>query len=220
MDQRLQDPAGAVPPDWRGLCEELLRELECWRPLTEVPDCLARARAALAAEAVGEGPTDEELLKLARAELNNSPNWEEPEYDASNPFPYEAPGVAWLNFARAVLARFGHQPAPPVEGEVGELIQWLRSRAGIPASPDFPAVAARLTRAADLLEQRHPAPVPVAEEVAELVASLREEADACFQLKSRRFNEWASRLTRAADLLERQAAPVPVASDTLYEFSV
>lgn len=76
MDQRLQDPAGAVPPDWRGLCEELVRELECWRPLTEVPDCLARARAALAAEADGPAvrrrepasvigePSDEEIMEL------------------------------------------------------------------------------------------------------------------------------------------------------------
>ena len=66
-------------------------------------------------------------------------------------------------FPRAVLARW-RRPAPaPAEGEVAELVRWLRSRAGIPASPDFPAVAAMLTRAADLLEQRHPAPVPVAE---------------------------------------------------------
>ena len=66
---------------------------------------------------------------------------------------------AALDRARAALA----QPAPPAAGEVGELVRWLRSRAGIPASPDFPAVAAMLTRAADLLEQRHPEPVPVSE---------------------------------------------------------
>ena len=66
-------------------------------------------------------------------------------------------------FPRAVLARW-RRPAPaPAEGEVAELVRWLRSRAGIPASPDFPAVAAMLTRAAYLLEQRHPTPVPVAE---------------------------------------------------------
>lgn len=28
MDQRLQDPAMAAPPDWRGLCEELADDLQ------------------------------------------------------------------------------------------------------------------------------------------------------------------------------------------------
>jgi hypothetical protein len=48
--------------------------------------------------------------------------------------------------------------------EVEEVVKWLRSRAGIPASPDFPAVAAYLTRAADLLERLGPPqPIPVSE---------------------------------------------------------
>ena len=59
-------------------------------------------------------------------------------------------------------ARYSHQPAPPAEGDVAKLVKWLKSRAGIHASHDFPAVAAKLTRAADLLEQRYPAPVPAA----------------------------------------------------------
>jgi hypothetical protein len=60
------------------------------------------------------------------------------------------------------------RPAPqPADGEVAEVeevVKWLRSRAGIPASPDFPAVAAYLTRAADLLERLGPPqPIPVSE---------------------------------------------------------
>jgi hypothetical protein len=34
--------------DFRALCAELVEELERYRPLQEVPDCLERARAALA----------------------------------------------------------------------------------------------------------------------------------------------------------------------------
>lgn len=56
-------------------------------------------------------------------------------------------------------------PAPPAAGEVGEvgeLVAWLRSTGeGQPCLSD--EGYARLTRAADLLEQRQPAPVPVAE---------------------------------------------------------
>ena len=141
-------------------------------------------RAALADEpAVPEGrepvsvveePCDEELLKLARAELNNSPNWEKPEYDASNPFPYEAPGIAWLNFARAVLARWGNPaPQPPAKGEVEELVNalkgiayWRRhNKPGGPAPAPFDIRQAdRLDRAADLLRRLSPPqPVPVSE---------------------------------------------------------
>ena len=53
-------------------------------------------------------------------------------------------------------------PAAPADGEVAELEAWLRSTGeGQPCLSD--EGYARLTRAADLLEQRHPAPVPVAE---------------------------------------------------------
>jgi len=72
------------------------------------------------------------------------------------------------NFARAVLARWGHQPAPPAEGEVGEvvadeLVRQLRTKAATEKANRCHYSAILLTRAADLLEQRHPAPVPVNE---------------------------------------------------------
>jgi hypothetical protein len=56
------------------------------------------------------------------------------------------------------------QPAPPAEGEVAELVAWLRTYASGEFGPssDHPD-AGMLTRAADLLEQRRPAPVPVSE---------------------------------------------------------
>ena len=63
----------------------------------------------------------------------------------------------------AVCGKDGHTQQP-ADAEVAELVKWLRSRAGIPASPDFPAVAAYLTRAADLLERLSPPqPIPVSE---------------------------------------------------------
>lgn len=116
-------------------------------------------------------PTDKELLELAAAEMDNSPNWEEPEYSAGHPFPYEAPGVAWVNFARAVLARFGNHspdatkivsPAPAPAGEVAEVAAWLRAYRDEEFGPLSDDPDTRwLTRAADLLEHQA-APVPVA----------------------------------------------------------
>ena len=55
---------------------------------------------------------------------------------------------------RAAIARWGRPAAAPVPepGEVAELVAWLRGTR-----------AARLTRAAELLSQRHPTPVPVSE---------------------------------------------------------
>lgn len=48
------------------------------------------------------------------------------------------------------------------QGEVGELVEWLRlTGEGRPRLSG--EGCARLTRAADLLAQRHPAPVPVSE---------------------------------------------------------
>ena len=58
---------------------------------------------------------------------------------------------------RAALA----QPAPPAEGEVAELAVFLRD-AAFDLNGSDPAKS-MLTRAADLLEQRYPAPVPVSE---------------------------------------------------------
>ncbi len=71
--------------------------------------------------------------------------------------------TAALEYARAVLARYGHQPAPAVAGEVGELARQLGVIAADAEAADFVSDAAKLTRAAAILSQRHPAPVPVSE---------------------------------------------------------
>ena len=60
-------------------------------------------------------------------------------------------------------ARYGHQPTPPAEGEVGAVVADLRMMASQAAEACQFTDAENLSRAADLLEQRHPTPVPVAE---------------------------------------------------------
>lgn len=61
------------------------------------------------------------------------------------------------------------QPAPPAEGEVGELAEYLRYEAKADDALDHThwLTAYQMRRAADLLEQRHPAPVPVVVPVVE-----------------------------------------------------
>ena len=131
------------PPDWRGLCEELFTAFNTYA-VDEVHHFLLwRARAALAQpEPEAVGPSDEEIIAF----------WSE-----------HCAGEGDAGIIR--LARFGGRPAPAPAGEVGELVAWLREEAHYQGSwPDQrPSAAVQLTRAADLLEQRHPAPVPVSE---------------------------------------------------------
>jgi hypothetical protein len=90
---------------YRALCAELVADYDDCHYRSELSD---RAHAALAEpEPVPVGPTDEDLVELACAEVYNSRNWEEPECTTDDPYPYEASSFAWLNFARAVLARWG-----------------------------------------------------------------------------------------------------------------
>ena len=82
---------------------------------------------------------------------------------------------ALIDRARAALAE--PEPAPLPVGEVAELVAWLRD-AAFDLNGSDPAKS-MLTRAADLLEQRHPAPVPVASDIYfEFVIS---DADYCTQ---------------------------------------
>jgi hypothetical protein len=184
---------------FRAALERLLARLdETTDPNGPVPawsDSFYAARAALSADgpAVPEGrepaavvtdPSDAELesFLLGVAAEHGDIYWAEP-----------------LVLARAVLARWGHQPPPPAEGEVGELVKWLRGHAvHADQALGSPIDAARFTRVADLLQRQQPVPKG---EVAELVAALRDPYIAPL-LRER---------TRAADLLEqRHPAPVPV----------
>lgn len=110
-------------------------------------------------------PSDEELLELMSQQFRD--DLATVSRLASYGTPVE-PGIyrvslntGALDFARAVLARFGNQPAPPAEGEVAELVAALRSQA-IDCTCDH-LTSGDLRRAADLLDRHHPAPVPVSE---------------------------------------------------------
>lgn len=133
--------------DWRALCAELTDALaSTGEAASGTYDALVqRARAALA-EPVGEGPTDEELDALVKDHCWDPTEW-----------------IDYRAFARAVLARYGHQPAPPVEGEVGELIEGLKLISDGMDAMGHESDSWFVARAADLLSQRHPAPVLVAE---------------------------------------------------------
>lgn len=108
-------------------------------------------------------PSDEDLLELAE----DWPATTGPRHDLSGcpevPL-YSVFADEVVEFARAVLARYGHQPAPPAEGEVAELVALIRQIA-LTWEPDACLLgnmtAGQLARAADLLE-RQAAPVPVA----------------------------------------------------------
>lgn len=109
---------------------------------------------------VVEQPSDEELLGLDQleetwnAQADSANGWNELGLDEI---------IAWAQ--RQALARWGHQPAPPADGEVGELVA-LILQISLAWEPDATLLgnmtAGQLTRAAELLQQR-PEPVPVSE---------------------------------------------------------
>ena len=70
-----------------------------------------------------------------------------------------------LRGLRAVLARWGHQPTPLAEGEVAEIAAWVRAYSDCEFGPHSEDPDHRgLYRAAELLQQQHPTPVPVSDE--------------------------------------------------------
>ena len=120
--------------------------LQAVRPTPSVNDSLA-ARAALA-EPQGEGLTDEELTQEWRQLMGA------PEAILAQPM---------IDFARAILARWG-RPAPPLaDGEVGELVAWLRDGGEDAAANGWDHQAQQFDRAADLLTRLALPPVPVSE---------------------------------------------------------
>jgi len=146
--------------DFRALCAELSDALrnairvvyheDGTQHISTAMPILRRARAALAEEPAA--PTVMEIIELS-SEI-------------------ETAGLGQVDFARAVLARWGN-PAlqPPAEGEVAELVAWLREQADHELGSTFDAdyfsedpAARNLNRAADLLQRLSPSqPVPVSE---------------------------------------------------------
>ncbi len=147
----LRAAADYINHDWSGFnCVDALCEIAA-----ELEEKAAMAAEPEPASVVRE-PSDAELLGLDQleeawnAQADEANGWNELGLDEI---------IAWAQ--RQALARYGHQPAPPAAGEVGEFITQLKSYAeyGTPIRL-IPFVVAR---AADLLSQRHPTPVPVSE---------------------------------------------------------
>ena len=134
----------------RAALERLIARLdETADPDGPVPawvDSYCAARAALA-EQQGEGPSDKELNIL----WNCSGIADEHGNHTGNIF----------EFARAVLARWGHQSAPPTEGEVGELVAWLGVVSEQFRLAELGDEADQTDRAATLLAQLQVTPVPL-----------------------------------------------------------
>ncbi len=158
MDQTLQGPAGAAPPDWRGLCWALdslldgvkqhdlpgmlgLGEEECDRIW-----CIYQsARAALAQpEPEVAGPSDDELWDIGERHLWTGTD------DSSAA--YYRTLTSFIQAARAVLSRWGRlAPAPVSDDDLDLLviaIQALRPEAS-PNSHDLAAV----DRGSEILRQ-------------------------------------------------------------------
>lgn len=166
-------------PDFRDLCARMADELDYYRQLLmddrrETHALAVEARAALA-EPEPEGPTTQELKTFACEWWNKfgfvkdkaTCRWVLDEIDPEN----------FADFARDVLARWGNHPGSPdssgnlkagltgspATGEVAELAACIREEAWQNKSGGLPIAAAKLARAADLLERLAPQPVPVAE---------------------------------------------------------
>jgi hypothetical protein len=156
--------------DFRALCAELT----AWAEKTSAhyfqpPDVLLRARAALAdGPAVPQGrepaavitePSDEEWDALVERVWDK---YQTVGYQGER-FMYDGDFGSALDLVRKELSRWGHQPAPPADGEVAELVRTLTGiahwrRRGRPGegdpSPFDIRQADRLDRAAELLQRQ------------------------------------------------------------------
>jgi hypothetical protein len=103
-------------PDFRALCAEML---DCDDGAIFGTDLVTRARAALA-QPEGEGPSDEELLRVAASAIDpyESSGIAIGEYEAETECALEVYGSELIAYARAALARWGTPAIPlPQAGE-------------------------------------------------------------------------------------------------------
>jgi hypothetical protein len=112
------------------------------------------ALAALAAKPPAPGPTTDDIWELC----------EDHEFHLGDGFNDEESAEGLLQIINAALARWGNPaPAPAADGEREELIQWLDCFHEYAYELGRPDWGHMTTRAAALLRQPAPAPVPVAE---------------------------------------------------------
>ena len=144
---------------YRALCANLTAALNDWQCETgddRYEGLLDHARALLA-EAVAEGPTDEELEEEFGAALLKLSG------DSMN--------ATAVDYARAVLDRWGRPTPQPVPdpGEVADedlreiAMHCINGHKSIEWAIKKGIALDRSRRAAELLSQRHPNPVPVSE---------------------------------------------------------
>ena len=167
--------------DYRALCAELLNRLNgLYEEILdagvgcvpdEAQDLMNRAWEAMA-QPEPEGPTDENLTQHLFEGF-------------SGPIEFLCDAEedthlmirSHVKFARAVLARWGRPTPQPADGEVAELVAWMRDRGqeretlhlpGTNLSGELRTAPFLLTRAADLLERLSPPlPTPVSERLPE-----------------------------------------------------
>ena len=123
-----------------------------------IEDIVVRARAALA-----DGPAVPQGREPGAADLEKEFRYWWKEIHGS-PYFGAVPLVAVLSWTEYALARWGNPvPAPPADGEVAELVAWLKKkRASYELFGCYDA-AARITRAAELLQRQALVPVSVSE---------------------------------------------------------
>ena len=97
---------------YRAMCAELVDSLHKHTSMWEGHeiDLVARARALLA-QPVAEGPTDEELLRVAATAIDpyESSGIALGEYEPETECAVEVYGSELIAYARAALAKWGHQ---------------------------------------------------------------------------------------------------------------
>ena len=157
---------------FRALCAELIASWDAdgcdWKPQHQArwESTVNRARAALADEpavpecsepaAVTGQLSDEEWDALVERVWDK---YETVGYRGER-FMYDGDFGSALDLVRKELSRWGHQPAPPADGEVAELVAWLRET-GDTIQPSHLAEHQRYKRAAELLERQVVVPVAV-----------------------------------------------------------
>ena len=109
------NPVDAMTTDYRAMCAELVNELHGYasaNPHHDSDELVARARALLA-QPVAEGPTDEELLRVAATAIDpyESSGIALGEYEPETECAVEAYGSELIAYARAALARWGNSQA-------------------------------------------------------------------------------------------------------------
>ena len=105
-----------------------------------------------------------------------------------------------LQGLRAVLAHWGnHVPAPPADGEVAELVAWLREQLHVCLQAPWTPGIKHFGRAAELLERQAPVPVSVSDALIKAECALSDIAEGEPMTDEGDPLKWAER--RCADTL-------------------